>query len=57
MSWATMIVGHLRLKKENERLIKELEDVLECRIRWDNKFKEYYFEDINTIKNGSTAIS
>ena len=52
MSWETLVVGHLKFKNNVENDIKEkilnkAEDVFECEIKWDEKWKEYDFQDVN----------
>ena len=51
MSWETLVVGHFRFKKVSEEIkrqvIEEVEEVVECRVRYDKKWKEYVFQDVN----------
>ena len=52
MSWETLVVGGFKFKdgtsaKERERVIAELDLVLETAVKWDEKWQEYCFEAVN----------
>ncbi|RLG11484.1 hypothetical protein DRN73_05300 [Candidatus Pacearchaeota archaeon] len=52
MSWETLTVGSLRFKKdvkeeEKTKILEDFETELECRIVWNERWKEYEFKDIN----------
>jgi len=52
MSWETLTIGHIKFKEnvnkeERRKIIKELEKVVECKIKYDDKWDEYNFTDIN----------
>ena len=58
MSWETLVVGQLKFKEnvneeEKKKIIKEFEDVLECKLTWDEKWNEYTFQDVNWISHVS----
>ena len=56
MSWETLVVGHFKLKEDigediEKKIISELEEVLECEIKYDDGYDEYEFEDVNWVSH------
>ena len=52
MSWETLVTGSFAFKADIEEsrqkeVISELEEVLECEIKWNDKYKIWDFQDIN----------
>jgi len=52
MSWETFVVGHFRFKsgvpeKLKMEIIEELEDVLETKLKWDERWGDWKVEDVN----------
>ena len=52
MSWETLVVGHIQFKEKIDRKVKkeildELETAVECEIKYDRKWHEYVFQDVN----------
>ena len=52
MSMETLVVGYIEFKagvseEEINKIIKDLEDVFECNIKYNAQFDCYEFEDIN----------
>ena len=52
MSWETLVVGQIQFKEKIDRKVKkqileELEEVVECEIKYDRKWHEYVFQDVN----------
>ena len=52
MSWETLVIGSFTFKEEvdeseQKQVIYELEEVLECTIKWNDKYKIWDFQDIN----------
>lgn len=56
MSWETLTVGTVRFKQGigrelKKRIIKEIEEVVECKIKYSKKWKEYEISDINWVSH------
>jgi len=56
MSWETLVTGCFKIKDnvskvEKEKIISELEDALECKIKYDERFREYVFQDVNWVSH------
>jgi len=52
MSWETLCVGELKFREgvseeEKEKILNEFEEVLEVRPKYDPKFNEYCWCDVN----------
>jgi len=52
MSWETLTIGSFKFKEDvdekvKEKIISELEDVLECKIKYYDDYDDYEFEDVN----------
>ena len=52
MSWETLVTGSLRFKKsvtmeKKEEVLKGFERELEAKVRWDRRWKEYSYQDVN----------
>lgn len=56
MSWETLVVGNFKLKenideKIKENIISELERVLECKIKENDDYDDYEFQDVNWVSH------
>ena len=51
MSWETLVVGNFRFKKGDrelkKKIIDEIETAIECKVKYDRKWHEYVFQDVN----------
>ena len=56
MSWETLCVGQMKFKEgvseeEKEEILDEFEEVLEVRPKYDERWEEYSWDDVNWVSH------